>query len=92
MAKASKEEDMQAGPSTDPDMAYDPDQDPEERRGVRRDYRSLDLRFEGAVLRITWFISCSNYFISEGTQDGQPVNARAVIDTVKVANELFEKG
>lgn len=37
-----------AGPSrSDGDMPYDPDQDPEERRGIRRRYRDLKSEIEG---------------------------------------------
>lgn len=37
-----------AGPSTTQGMAYDPEQDPEERRRVRRDYRDLAKETENA--------------------------------------------
>ncbi|KAI0086797.1 Nse4 C-terminal-domain-containing protein [Irpex rosettiformis] len=48
MPKKPKAEPSVAGPSRTNDMAYDPDQDPEVRRGVRKDYRNLQTRFDDA--------------------------------------------
>ncbi|KAI0684484.1 Nse4 C-terminal-domain-containing protein [Cytidiella melzeri] len=46
MPRVPKAEAGQAGPSREQSMAYDPDQDPEERRGLRKDYRVLQGRFD----------------------------------------------
>ena len=53
MSQKLKTEPSTAGPSRMNEMAYDPDQDPEERRGVRKDYRSLQTRFDGIVQHFT---------------------------------------
>ncbi|ESK86219.1 nuclear protein qri2 [Moniliophthora roreri MCA 2997] len=41
----------------DAELVYDPDQDPDEKRAVRRGYREFDKRFEGNTQRTTeWLI------------------------------------
>ena len=41
----------EAGPSsTQGGIPYDPHQDPEERRGLRKQYRDLNAKIEGAPL------------------------------------------
>ena len=42
-----------AGPSNPNDIAYDPDQDPDERRAVRKRYRDLKAEIEGVSPKAT---------------------------------------
>jgi hypothetical protein len=49
MSKATKPEPGTAGFSKGDVMTYDPEQDPEERRGLRKDYRALQTRFDGML-------------------------------------------
>lgn len=46
--------DVEAGPSSRPlDMAYNPDQDPDEKRRVRGHYRQLQADLDGTVKHIS---------------------------------------
>lgn len=45
-----------AGPSKG-SIAYDPDQDPEERRDIRKKYRDLRAEIEGMIAK-AWRIGC----------------------------------
>lgn len=58
MSRKPKAEPSTAGPSKSNDMAYDPDQDPEVRRGVRKDYRNLQTRFDGEYTSEVTLIAC----------------------------------
>ncbi|KAF7361791.1 Non-structural maintenance of chromosomes element 4 [Mycena venus] len=60
------------------DAPYDPDQDPEERRGVRKGYRTLAKSVEGSRL-------------SEHQHNLNDYSAQQLTDQVKKADELFHK-
>lgn len=49
---ADSDVDMEAGPSvaSKPQMTYDPEQDPEVRREIRRNYRGIAKEIEGIAL------------------------------------------
>ena len=81
----------EAGSSKTGSIAYDPDQDPEERRDIRKKYRDLRAEIEGMY---TWrcYKLFSHLYARVERQNNTEGAAEFLLKTVKVADSLFDKG
>ena len=72
-------------------MVFDPDQDPEEKRAVRQNYRSLTRKIEG--MRLCRFYHL-HQLISYQEQQANPndYTAEELLQQVRQADKLFDKG
>lgn len=84
--------DMEAGSSgaLKPDLTYDPEQDPEVKRKIRRNYRELAKQTEG----IRFSRASCNSIDSEYTGHSNPndYTAEELGEKLKRANTLFDQG
>jgi len=72
-------------------MVFDPDQDPEEKRAVRQNYRSLTRKIEGMWLRCFCDL---RQLITFQEQQANPndYTAEELLQQVRQADKLFDKG
>jgi non-structural maintenance of chromosomes element 4 len=70
------------------DMVFDPDQDPEEKRAVRQNYRSLAKKIEGMCI-ICCPLQC-NYLKNQGGPND--FTAEELLSQVQKADQLFNRG
>ena len=77
----------------DSDFIYDPDQDPEEKRAVRKDYRSLAKTVEGSSHYVSPRVSLlPTYCHLEQQANPNDYTAEELTDQVHQADKLFSKG
>lgn len=71
-------------------MVFDPDQDPEEKRAVRQNYRSLAKKIEG----MQTFYDIIHLFIFSIEHHGNPndFTAEELLSQVQKADKLFSRG
>ena len=70
-------------------MVFDPDQDPEEKRAVRQNYRSLAKKIEGMRI-ICHLLTQYNYIEYQGGPND--FTAEELLSQVHKADELFDRG
>lgn len=72
-------------------MVFDPDQDPEEKRAVRQNYRSLTRKIEGMWLRRFYDL---HQLITFQEQQANPndYTTEELLQQVRQADKLFGKG
>ena len=92
MSSSSSDVEMDPEPHN---LAYDPDQDPEEKRDVRKKYRAFQKTTEGAFATL-WLLRCqkNNVNFNAVDQRAQPKQYSAEELTIQVheVDALFHKG
>jgi len=74
------------------DLVYDPDQDPEEKRAVRKDYRSLAKKIEGEFISSSPLLRKQLTGFLEQQANPNDYTADELTNQVKHADSLFHKG
>ena len=77
--------------ATHSDFYYDPDQDPEEKRAVRKNYRSLARTVEGDMDPATFPRTCLPVSV-EKQANPNDYTAEELTEQVHQADTLFDKG
>ena len=75
-------------------MVFDPDQDPEEKRAVRQNYRSLAKKIEGMFYFPFFIYNIIHLFIFSIEHHGNPndFTAEELLSQVQKADKLFSRG
>ena len=73
-------------------MVFDPDQDPEEKRGVRKSYRSLTKKIEGARFSGIPFLYTISYSSTDHKGNPNDFTTEELLSQVHQADQLFNKG
>jgi hypothetical protein len=73
-------------------LAYDPDQDPEEKRQVRKEYRSLHKDTEGVLFLVTLGSRLKHKAVIDKRANLNDYTAEQLVDRVLHADSLFDKG
>jgi hypothetical protein len=80
------------GPSHQPEMVYNPDQDPDEKRRVRGNYRQLQADLDGATIALYDIYSDCSLVPAAKQTNPNDYTAEELAERIRHANVLFKDG